>query len=186
MSVVEQAPATARPPVAATRTMSLLGILDRLTDVQMSLLVIAIGLIIYIPFAGTYGLWDPWETHYSEVARQMVKRGDLISLWWPGSPRDADVFWSKPVLTFWLMAIGMAIARVGLPGGDPGEMALTHRAEWAVRVPFCLLGVMAMWAVYLVVARFVNRRAGLLSAIVVATAPTIADSSPARRFTKRD
>ena len=55
----------------------------------------------------------------------MTKRGDFISLWWPGSPRDQDEFWSKPVLTFWLMSIGMHIAGVGLPGGAPEEMA--HR-----------------------------------------------------------
>jgi 4-amino-4-deoxy-L-arabinose transferase-like glycosyltransferase len=137
----------------------------------MTLLVIAVGLLLYIPFAGTYGLWDPWETHYSEVARQMTKRGDFISLWWPGSPRDADVFWSKPVLTFWLMSIGMHIARIGLPGNPPGEMALLSRTEWAVRVPFCLMGVLAMWGVYMVVSRFVSRRAGFLSALVMATSP---------------
>jgi 4-amino-4-deoxy-L-arabinose transferase-like glycosyltransferase len=101
----------------------------------------------------------------------MTKRGDFISLWWPGSPRDADVFWSKPVLTFWLMSIGMHIARIGLPGNDPGEMALLSRTEWAVRIPFCLMGVLAMWAVYLVVSRFVSRRAGFLSALVMATSP---------------
>ena len=144
---------------------------DRLSERQMTLLVIAVGLLLYIPLAGTYGLWDPWETHYSEVARQMTKRGDFISLWWPGSPRDADVFWSKPVLTFWIMSIGMHIARIGLPGNDPGEMALLSRTEWAVRVPFCLFGVLAMWGVYMVVARFVSRRAGFLSALVMATCP---------------
>ena len=140
----------------------------------MTLLVILVGLLLYIPLAGTYGLWDPWETHYSEVARQMTKRSDFISLWWPGSPRDADVFWSKPVLTFWLMSIGMHIARIGLPGSNPGEMALLSRTEWAVRVPFCLMGVLAMWGVYLVVSRFVSRRAGFLSAIVMATSPMFA------------
>ncbi|MEO8214402.1 MAG: glycosyltransferase family 39 protein, partial [Myxococcales bacterium] len=145
--------------------------LDRFTDTQMALLVIACGLLLYVPLAGTYGLWDPWETHYSEVARQMTNRGDFISLWWPGSPRDLDVFWSKPVLSFWLMSIGMHVARVGLPGGDPAEMAIGTRAEWAVRTPFCLMGVLGILAVYLVTSRFVSRRAGLLSAAVVATAP---------------
>ena len=47
----------------------------------------------------------------------MTKRGDFISLWWPGSPRDQAEFWSKPVLTFWLMSIGMHVAGIGLPGG---------------------------------------------------------------------
>src|SRR4051812_25774597 len=134
-------------------------------------LVVLFGLLLYIPFAGTYGLWDPWESHYSEVARQMTKRGDFISLWWPGSPRDADVFWSKPVLTFWLMSIGMHIARIGLPGGDPGEMALGTRAEWAVRTPGCLMGVLGIYAIYLVTSRFAGRRAGILASIVVGTSP---------------
>src|SRR5688500_18737330 len=87
------------------------GLLDRLTEGQAALVVIAIGLLLYIPFAGSYGLWDPWETHYSEVARQMTERGDFISTWWPGSPRDQAEFWSKPVLTFWLMKIGRASCR---------------------------------------------------------------------------
>jgi len=163
-----ESPNSAPPPIDPINGGSFF---DRLTERQMTLLVIAVGLLLYIPFAGTYGLWDPWETHYSEVARQMTKRGDFISLWWPGSPRDADVFWSKPVLTFWLMSIGMHIARIGLPGNDPGEMALLSRTEWAVRVPFCLLGVLGMWGVYMVVSRFVSRRAGFLSALVMATSP---------------
>src|SRR5437667_992421 len=146
-------------------------VFDRLSERQMALLVILIGLLLYIPFAGTYGLWDPWETHYSEVARQMTYRGDFISLWWPGSPRDLDVFWSKPVLSFWLMSIGMHIAGIGLRGGDPAEMVTSTRAEWAVRTPFCLMGVLGIYAVYLVTARFVSRRAGVLAAVVVATAP---------------
>jgi 4-amino-4-deoxy-L-arabinose transferase-like glycosyltransferase len=145
--------------------------LDRFSERQVTLAVILFGLLLYLPLAGSYGLWDPWETHYSEVARQMTRRGDFISLWWPGSPRDPDVFWSKPVLSFWLMSIGMHIAGVGLPGGAPGEMALSHRAEWAVRTPFCLMGVLGIYAVYLVTARFVSRRAGVLAAVVTATAP---------------
>jgi 4-amino-4-deoxy-L-arabinose transferase-like glycosyltransferase len=146
-------------------------VIDRLSERQMALLVILGGLLLYIPLAGTYGLWDPWETHYAEVARQMTHRGDYISLWWPGSPRDPEVFWSKPVLSFWLMSLAMRLAGIGLPTGAPGEMALGTRAEWAARVPFCLMGVLGIYAVYLVTARFVSRRAGVLAAVVVATAP---------------
>ena len=158
----------AAPPVPAGHQA---GFLDRLSERQTSLLVILIGLLLYIPFAGSYGLWDPWETHYGEVARQMTYRGDFISLWWPGSPRDQEAFWSKPVLTFWLMSIGMHLAGVGGKGGAPEEMAIGNSVEWALRVPFCLFGVLAMFAVYLVVARFVSRRAGVFSAVVVATCP---------------
>ena len=35
------------------------------------------------------GPWDPWETHYGEVARQILVRSDPIDLWWqPGRGPD--------------------------------------------------------------------------------------------------
>ena len=135
--------------------------LARLSERQMALLVIVVGLLLYLPFAGSYGLWDPWETHYAEVARQMTQRGDYISLWWPGSPRDPEVFWSKPVLSFWLMSLGDARRRASAcPRGARARWRSSHGAEWAVRVPFCLMGVLGIYAVYLVTSRFVSRRAG--------------------------
>ena len=135
----------------------------------MIVLVILFGLLLYLPFAGTYGLWDPWETHYGEVAHQMVTRGDFISLWWPGSPIDPDVFWSKPVLTFWLMSLSLAV--FGLAHPSPGTFALSSRPEWALRLPFCLMSLLALVGVYLAVSRFVTRRAGLLSVLALATFP---------------
>src|SRR5260221_243317 len=83
------------------------------------------------PLDGNYGMWDPWETHYGEVARQMLERNDFISQWWPGSPQDRAEFWSKPVLTFWLMAISMKL--FGLewhPNAPPAEIVNSWRVEW--------------------------------------------------------
>ncbi len=57
--------------------------------------------LLYVPFAGNHALWDPWETHYGEVARQMATRGDIISLHYPCSPLERPEFYSKPALTFW-------------------------------------------------------------------------------------
>ncbi len=154
-------------PVSAPWT----GFLDRLSERQMLLLVMLFGLLLYVPMAGTYGLWDPWETHYGEVARQMVQRGDYISLWWPGSPIDPEVFWSKPVLTFWLMSLSLHV--FGLAGGklDPGAFAQSSATEWALRLPFCLMALLALVGVYLATARFVSRRAGVLSVLALATFP---------------
>ncbi len=142
---------------------------DDWSERQTGLFVILIGLLLYIPLAGSYGLYDPWETHYGEVARQMTERGDYISLWWPGAPIDADHFWSKPVLSFWIMSLSMKL--FGLRHAATGTMALSHRAEWAMRLPFCLLGVLGMYGIYLCVSRFVSRRAGLFAALVTATSP---------------
>ncbi|HET6982299.1 MAG TPA: hypothetical protein VFI53_09165, partial [Myxococcaceae bacterium] len=33
--------------------------------IAMSLLV---GALVFIPYVGAVGLWDPWESHYGEVA----------------------------------------------------------------------------------------------------------------------
>jgi 4-amino-4-deoxy-L-arabinose transferase-like glycosyltransferase len=159
-------PASASPPGAAR---SAAGFFDRFSALQINLGVMLLGLALYVPFAGTYGLFDPWETHYGEVARQMAVRGDYISLWWPGAPLDADHFWSKPVLSFWLMSLFLRL--FGLGHAAPGTIALGARAEWALRLPFCLAGALGMWAVYLCVARFVGRRAGVLAAVVLGTSP---------------
>src|SRR3954447_1019645 len=102
---------------------------------RICLALLGLCVMIYIPLAGNYGLWDPWETHYGEVARQMAARNDWISLWWPGSPQDppSGVFWSKPVLTFWLMAFSLKL--FGLGHGDPShfnEMVVGWRGEWAL------------------------------------------------------
>src|SRR4029079_11194875 len=83
--------------------------LNATTERRICVALLALCAVIYIPFAGNYGMWDPWETHYGEVARQMLQRHDFISQWWPGSPQDRVEFWSKPVLTFWLMAISMKL-----------------------------------------------------------------------------
>ncbi len=128
--------------------------------------------LLYVPFAGNYGLWDPWETHYGEVARQMAARNDWISLWWPGSPQDpaSGVFWSKPVLSFWLMALSLKL--FGLGHSDPAqfhEMVVGWRAEWALRLPFILLGILGIWATYHLVLRLASRRAALWSAVVLGT-----------------
>jgi len=144
---------------------------DRFTERQMIIFVLLIGALLYLPFAGSYGLFDPWETHYGEVGRQMARRNDFISMYWPGSPLDTENFWSKPVLTFWLMSLSMKVFGIGGSGLAAGEFALSTRPEWALRLPFCLMALLALLGVYLPVARFVSRRAGILSVLALATFP---------------
>jgi 4-amino-4-deoxy-L-arabinose transferase-like glycosyltransferase len=137
----------------------------------MTAAVLLFGILLYLPMAGSYGLFDPWETHYGEVARQMTERNDFVSLYWPGSPLDGEYFWSKPVLTFWLMSLSMHLFGIGERSGPSSEMALGSAAEWALRLPFCLTALLALYGVYLVASRLVSRRAALFSVVILATCP---------------
>src|SRR5881394_1695867 len=108
----------------------------------MILLVLAFGILLYVPLAGAYGLWDPWETHYSEVAREILARDDWITLWWG----QEGWFMSKPILIFWMAALGMgAGSTFGLPfWRDMGPSA--H--EWFIRLPIITLAIAAVYMVY--------------------------------------
>ncbi|PCC71431.1 hypothetical protein SAMN02745121_00972 [Nannocystis exedens] len=90
------------------------------------------------------GPWDPWETHYGEVARQILVRSDPLDLWWkPGVGPDGNAentFWSKPALPFWLMALSMKLLGVGL-GAAPDEMVRAPWPELAIRLPSMLTGL---------------------------------------------
>jgi 4-amino-4-deoxy-L-arabinose transferase-like glycosyltransferase len=118
--------------------------------------------VLYVPLAGATGLWDPWETHYAEVAREILARNDWISLWWA----QDHWFWSKPVLPFWMEAWAMGVLGVDfMPDAHP------LHPEWAVRLPSLLMALGALAAIFGTVRKFFGPRAGALAALVTATMP---------------
>lgn len=120
-----------------------------------------LALVVFLPYLGAVGLWDPWETHYGEVARMMVVRRDYVFPWWENA-----WFFSKPPMTMWMQALGMQL--VGALRGT-GELGLY--TEWGMRVPFALLSATAVALLSLAVARVVNMRAGLATGFVLVTMP---------------
>lgn len=125
------------------------------------LVMVAIG-AIYLPLLGTSGLWDPWETHYGEVAREILARNDWISLWWA----QDKWFWSKPVLLFWMEALSMGFLGVDfMPDANPAN------PEWALRLPTILMSLAALAVIYATVRRTFGPRAGALATLVTATMP---------------
>ena len=125
-------------------------------------------LSLELPWLGGFGLIDPWESHYAEVAREMLARGDFISTWWAHD----RWFMSKPVLTFWLEASVMALLGVRSGAGQMLEGARGQRAhpEWAVRWPGAVFTLVGCYVLYRGVAASAGRHAGLLVAVVLATA----------------
>jgi 4-amino-4-deoxy-L-arabinose transferase-like glycosyltransferase len=132
--------------------------------------LVALTTLLYLPMLGSHGLSDPWETHYGEVAREILARNDWISLWWA----QDGWFWSKPILDFWLQALSMATFGVRWSAGGMLSAAQEGREpwpEWAVRLPIFLLALLATYLLYKAVARVFGRRAGLFAGVVLMTMP---------------
>ncbi len=113
-------------------------------------IVVALGLF-YMLWLGTHPLFTPDEGRYSEVAREMTVTGDYIT------PRlNGVAFLDKPILYYWLQA--SAIKLFGLK-------------EWALRFWPALIALLGCMTTYIAGRFLFNRRAGILSAIILATNP---------------
>jgi 4-amino-4-deoxy-L-arabinose transferase-like glycosyltransferase len=125
---------------------------------------------LLFPLMGASSLWDPWETHYGEVSREILAKDDWISLWWA----QDGWFWSKPVLDMWMQAIAMATLGVHYQPGKmligTGTQPILH-PEWAVRAPVVLLTILALYLLYRGSVKTLGRRAAFLGGIVLATTP---------------
>ena len=134
----------------------------------VSVAVIVGGLLLYIPFAGTL--------------RPVGSVGDALLRGRP--PDDPPRGLHQPVVAGLAARSGGVLVEAGavVLADEHRDARRRHRparaarrarwrsatrAEWAARVPFCLMGVLGIYAVYLVTARFVSRRAGVLAAVVL-------------------
>ena len=132
--------------------------------------LLCIATLVLLPTLGAHSLFDPWETHYGEVSREILARRDWISLWWV----NEEWFWSKPILGFWMQALGMATLGVRYEPG--GMLAATQEGsipypEWAVRFPFFLVTIGATYVRYKAIASAFGRRAALFAGVCVTTMP---------------
>jgi 4-amino-4-deoxy-L-arabinose transferase-like glycosyltransferase len=140
--------------------------------------VVLVSMCVLIPGIWKYSLVDPWETHYGEVAREMLQNNDWVHTEWrgtmDGNPNDNEGFRSKPVLSFWLMAASMRTFGVAEDGGYSGEMTDTPLIMVAIRMPFILCAIAGLTLVWWMLARLVSRRLAWLALLVVGTLPMFA------------
>jgi 4-amino-4-deoxy-L-arabinose transferase len=116
-----------------------------------ALAVFAFALLLGLAFQGTRGLWDPDEGRYTNVALQILRSGDWISL----HRHSSSLHFTKPPLTYWAMAA--SIATFGWN-------------TWAARLPQALAFALCTFLVYRMGRVFVPARPWL-PALVYATAP---------------
>jgi 4-amino-4-deoxy-L-arabinose transferase-like glycosyltransferase len=139
-----------------------LGWLVRLgAEKRLALCLAAVACVLYLPWLGAVGFWDPWEPHYGEVAREMISRGDYVHPWW-----ESVWFFSKPALDLWLMAAGMLVA-----GTNGPERHVGVYTEWGVRLPFMAVTVLGAVVLYFAAARLLGRRTATLGTLAMLFAP---------------
>ncbi len=130
---------------------------------RVTAVAVAFASLLFIPYLGAVGLWDPWETHYGEVAREMIQRRDYVHPYWENA-----WFFSKPAFTMWMQALGMQLTGANIA---QGTTHLGIYTEWGFRMPFALFSVLAIGLLTWAMARVVSARAALATAVVLATMP---------------
>lgn len=77
-------------------------------ELRAALVSVLMASAVLLPYLGAVGLWDPWEVHYGEVAREMIQRNDYVHPYWENA-----WFFSKPAFTMWMQALGLQAADAG-------------------------------------------------------------------------
>ena len=121
----------------------------------------ALAALLFLPWLGATGFWDPWEPHYGEVAREMIARGDYVHPWW-----ESAWFFSKPALDLWLMAAGMLVANTNGPERWPGIYT-----EWCVRFPYAAISALGAILVFVMANRLLTRKSAVIGAFAILTSP---------------
>lgn len=132
--------------------------------------LIALSTLLHMPMLGSFGLIDPWETHYGEVAREMLARDDWVSLWWAHD----GWFWSKPIFNFWLQGLSFKLFGVQyMPDQMVQGVAHGHwpQPEWACRLPIFALATLGSYALYKGAAVVFGRKAAFVGSLILVTCP---------------
>jgi 4-amino-4-deoxy-L-arabinose transferase-like glycosyltransferase len=120
------------------------------TKTRYLLLILLIGGLLFLFNLGGRDLWEPDETRYAVIAREMVQSGD-----WILPHLNGQIYSEKPAFFFWL---------VNLSGFFLGE-----DTELAHRLPSALAGLACLLVTFLFGQKLFSPRAGFLSSLVLAT-----------------
>ncbi|MGQ9646394.1 MAG: ArnT family glycosyltransferase [Thermodesulfobacteriota bacterium] len=114
------------------------------------LIIIVIGFVILFFNLGGRDLWEPDETRYAVVAREMRETGD-----WILPHLNGEIYAEKPPLFFWLVNLS--------------AFFLGEDSELANRLPAALAGFATILLTFFFGERLFNTRVGFLSALILIT-----------------
>ncbi len=113
------------------------------------LILVFVGGLVFLYNLGARDLWEPDETRYAVVAREMKETGN-----WIVPHLNGAIYSEKPPLFFWLVNLSTLLL------GDN---------EFANRLPSALAGLITVLVTFLLGARLFGVRAGFLSGLVLVT-----------------
>jgi len=112
--------------------------------------LLAIGMVLFFFNLGGRDLWEPDETRYAVIAREMKDTGN-----WILPHFNREIYAEKPPLFFWLVNLS--------------TFFLGENNELTNRLPSALAGLIAFFITFLFGERLFNLRVGFLSALVLGT-----------------
>ena len=115
--------------------------------------IIGILLLFYIIFVhnlGTYPLLDTDETRYADIARNMYRSKDYITMY-----LDGVIFWDKPPMYFWLESLSYHLSG--------------FINEWSVRFPVILCALVQIIALYFTLKKITTESLALKSILILGT-----------------
>ncbi|MDO8434982.1 MAG: glycosyltransferase family 39 protein [Candidatus Binatus sp.] len=116
--------------------------------------ILALSIAVFFFHLGSYGLWEPDEGRYAEIAREMLRGGSKII---PHLNYVAYV--EKPPLLYWLTTLSFAV------------FGLT---EFAARFTVAMSALAGVLATYFFALRTFGRRHAILASAILATTPIYA------------
>jgi 4-amino-4-deoxy-L-arabinose transferase-like glycosyltransferase len=114
----------------------------------------ALALVLFFFHLGTYGLWEPDEARYAEIAREMLVSHDFIVPHLNYVP-----YVEKPPLLYWLTAASMRLFGV---------------SEFSARFVNAIAAFVGVMTTYLFALHAFDRSRGVVSATILATSPLYA------------
>jgi 4-amino-4-deoxy-L-arabinose transferase-like glycosyltransferase len=113
-------------------------------------ILLLVGVLIFLFNPGGRDLWDPDETRYAVVAREMRGSGN-----WILPHLNTKIYAEKPPLFFWLVNFSVFF--------------LGEDSELANRLPSALAGLLVVFLTFFFGERLFNTRVGFLSGLVLST-----------------
>lgn len=116
--------------------------------------LVALASGIFFFHLGSYGLWEPDEARYAEIAREMLQSGNALV-----PHLNYVAYIEKPPLLYWLTTLSFWIFGV---------------SEFAARLPVALSAIAGILATWYFTLRAFGRRHALLAGAILATTPLYA------------